>query len=214
MALSAIPGLGGPALELFNRLLAPPIRRRQEAWLDELAERLDKLEREHRLKLEDLSTNEEFISAVMQASTAAVRNHQEEKRKALRNAVLNTALGQSLDGSKRELFLSFVDLFTVWHLQILREIQKQDQSMMPEAKIETSVSRISELAQKLIPQLRQQPDLAEVVADDLCRRGMLFWNREGGGTYIARGTTQVTELGREFLRFISEPSQVSQTTSS
>ena len=93
--LSAIPTIGGPALELFNTIIAPPFERRRNEWLESLANRLDALEKEKRLKIEQLSGNEEFISVVMHATTVAIRNHKQEKIDALRNAVLNSALGQS-----------------------------------------------------------------------------------------------------------------------
>jgi hypothetical protein len=109
MALSAIPGVGGPALELFNQFLAPPIQRRREVWCNDLIERLAKLECEGRFNLKDLCNNEEFISTVLQASMVAIRYHQREKKEALRNAVLNAAVGQSLYDSMQELFLTFVE---------------------------------------------------------------------------------------------------------
>jgi hypothetical protein len=102
------------------------------------------------------------------------------------------------------MFLAFVDDFTVWHLRVLVEIDKRDQARKPEMRIETHVGGLTTLVQTLVPELRSQPVLAEVIADDLCRKGLLFWNREGGATYIQPGTTQMTELGREFLRFIAE----------
>src|SRR5437868_3543474 len=85
--LSAIPTLGGPALELFNALIGPPLVERRNRWLNDLADRIYALENENRLKLEDLATNEQFISTIMNATAAAVRNHQQEKIEALQNAV-------------------------------------------------------------------------------------------------------------------------------
>jgi hypothetical protein len=207
MVISAIPGVGGPLLELFNRLLAPPIQWRRDAWLNWIAERLERLERRGSLKIEDLCGHDKFVSTIMEASVIAVKNHQQEKIEALRNAVINVALDQSIDDSKRELFLAFIDDFTVWHLRVLRQIHERDKARRPEMKIETHVSGMSELAQVLLPELRKEPALAEVIADDLCRKGLLFSNREAGVTYLKPGTTQVSELGREFLRFIAEPAQ-------
>src|SRR6266849_8285705 len=102
--LSAIPTLGGPALELFNAVIAPPLEQRRNRWLNDLADRIYALENEKRLKLDDLGNNEEFISAIMNATTAAVRNHQNEKIAALRNAVLNRALGQCPNEVKSAMF--------------------------------------------------------------------------------------------------------------
>lgn len=206
-ALAGLPIVGGAAVELFNRLLAPPIQQRRDAWLDGLAERIEKLEQEERVKVEDLRDNDEFVSTVMQASQVAVRNHQQEKIDALRNAVLNTAIGQAPDDAKREMFLGLVDVFSVIHLRILQALADSSRASDRRPHIALSIGSIAELAVQLLPDLRPQAEFVEVIVEDLCRSGLLFWNRDGGATNIGQGATQVSELGSEFLRFISEPKE-------
>ena len=111
--IAGLPVVGGPALEVFNQLIAPPIQRRRDEWLKGVMERLSALEQDNCLKIDDLASNDVFVSTITQATTIALRNHRKEKLDALRNAVLNTAIGRSPDDSKRELFLNFVDVFTV-----------------------------------------------------------------------------------------------------
>lgn len=94
--LSAVPVIGGSTAELFQLLVQPPLERRRAAWMERVAEGLKELE-ENGLKLDDLKENEEFTSAVMQASQIAIRIHQQRKLEALRNAVLNVATGQAPD---------------------------------------------------------------------------------------------------------------------
>jgi hypothetical protein len=205
-AISAIPGFGGSALEVFNHLIAPPIQKRRDAWLNDLADRVVKLEQDDHLKLDDLATNDAFISTVMQASTIALRNHRKEKIDALRNAVLNTAIGRSPDDSKREMFLSLVDLFTVEHLRVLQMLRERDGSgEYIQARSKTTITGIAEMATKEIPDLRGQPALAEIFIDELCRRGLLHWTRDGVVSYRKRDEALVTDLGAEFLKFISDP---------
>jgi hypothetical protein len=205
VVLAAIPVVGGPALELFNSVIAPPVERRRNVWLNQLAERLHMLEQEKRLRIEDLTNNQEFISAVLQATTAAVRNHQPEKLEALRNAVLNSALGQSPEVEKLEIFLAFVDQFTALHLRVLQELFKYGPPEGKEGATKTRVNTIAEVAMERISGLRGQQALAESVVEDLCRKGLLFWSGDQMVNYIPRGRRQVTELGAEFLGFISEP---------
>ena len=210
--ISSIPVIGGPALELFNYLLAPPIQRRRDEWLNELEERLSKFEQEGRVNLEALRDNEEFISTVMQASAIAIRNHEQEKIEALRNAVVNTAVGQSPENSKRELFLNFVDSFTVPHLRVLKALFQGDQVVPRNVPVKTAITEITELAVRLVPAMGAQPELAEVIVEDVCRKGLLFWNRRPGtAIYVQSDATQVSPLGREFLRFLSEPSDLTES---
>lgn len=204
VAISAIPVVGGPALELFNALKAPPIQRRRDAWLDDLAERLSRLEQRGQLTLADLRDDEKFVSAVIQALTIAIKNHQQEKLEALHNAVINVALGTAPEDSKRELFLRLVDDFTILHLRALAVFRNHDTEHRGRSHIRTSVREIAGRLRELLPELREQEALAELVVDDLCRSGVLFWYRDGIGPPIA-GLNQVTALGDEFMKFISVP---------
>jgi len=92
--LSVIPLFGGPAVELFQYVLQPPLERRRERWMADVGERLKELERKG-LKLESLQGNEQFITAVMHATHIALRTHQAAKLQALQNAIVNSAAGQA-----------------------------------------------------------------------------------------------------------------------
>ena len=58
--LSAIPVIGGPAAELFQNVIQPPLEKRRIEWMQQVGEKLQELE-ENGLKMEDLKENEEFI---------------------------------------------------------------------------------------------------------------------------------------------------------
>ncbi|UUZ63272.1 hypothetical protein LP417_27235 [Polaromonas sp. P1-6] len=72
--LSAVPFVGGPAVELFQLLVQPPLERRRQQWMQQVGEKLLELEAKG-LSLEKLQGNEQFVSAAMQASAAAIRTH-------------------------------------------------------------------------------------------------------------------------------------------
>ena len=57
--------------------------------MEEIGQGLLQLEREHGINVEALGKDEAFIDTLMFASQSAMRNSQDEKRTALRNAVLN-----------------------------------------------------------------------------------------------------------------------------
>ncbi len=67
---------------------------------------LRELEENPDIRLEDLQSNEQFISTVMQVSQIVLRTHQAEKRTALRNAVLNAALPQAPEDALQQVFLT------------------------------------------------------------------------------------------------------------
>ena len=122
--MSAIPVVGGPAAELFQYIVQPPLEKRRARWMEEVGEKLKELEAKG-LDLESLKGNEQFVTAVMHASQAALRTHQTAKLDALRNAILNVAKGQAPDETAQHLFLGFVDSLTEQHLRIRNMFLRQ-----------------------------------------------------------------------------------------
>lgn len=197
--LSAIPVIGGPGAELFQLVVQPPLEKRRAVWMDQVAEGLRKLE-ETGLKIEYLRENEEFISAVMHASQIALRTHQEEKRRALRNAVLNVAGGKGPDQALQMMFLNFIDVFTEWHIRILKLFQ----APLPPPGLFTG--GLSHVLENAFPELRGQREFYDSIWRDLLQSSLI--NTDSlhimmtGDGLVQKRTTQ---HGDKFLAFIAEP---------
>jgi hypothetical protein len=196
--LSAIPVVGGPAVELFQYVVQPPLEKRREAWMAEVGEKLRDLEAKG-LRLEDLQNNEQFVSAVMYASQVALRTHQTGKLEALRNAIVNVAKGQAPEEAVQNLFFGFVDTFTELHLRILKAFQS------PSPPPSMSVGGLGNVLEFNIPEMRGHRELYDQFWKDLYSRGLV--NTDSlhitmSGTGLAEKRT--TGLGDGFLKFISE----------
>jgi hypothetical protein len=207
--ISAIPVVGGPAVELFNAIIVPPIRKRQKEWMEAVAEGIRSLEEKQRCVVDDLKTNDGFIDTVMQASQAAVRTANEEKREALRNAVLNAALPNSPDEAKRQTFVNFVDELSTWHLRILSLFSNPPKWFTDHGRTAPQWSITGSLSQLLTtayPELQNQREFYDIIGKHLFQRGLL--NTEGlhtmmsGQGALAKRTTGFAD---EFLKFISDP---------
>jgi hypothetical protein len=207
--IAAIPVVGGPAVELFNVVIAPPIRKRQQEWMELIAEGLRLLEEKQRCIVDDLKDNNAFIDTVMQASQAVVRTANEEKREALRNAVLNAALPNSPDEAKRQIFVNFVDELSSWHLRILSLFADPPKWFTDHGRIVPQWSIAGSLSQLLTmayPELQSQREFYDITGKDLFQRGLL--NTDGlhavmsGQGAVAKRTTGFAD---EFLNFISDP---------
>lgn len=207
----AVPIVGGPAVELFQMVIAPPVRKRQLEWMEAVSEGLHRLEEKQCCIIDELKNNDSFIDTVMQASQAAVRTANEEKREALRNAVLNAALPNAPNESKQQVFVSLVDQFTVWHLRILIlfadpngwfEINGKE---VPRWSIGGSLSQTLTTA---FPELETQREFYDVIGKDLHQRGLFstdgFHTMMSGEGAMAKRTTT---LGDEFLSFITAPNE-------
>jgi hypothetical protein len=114
-AAGLVPGVA----ELLERIIAPPLVRRQREWMDDIAAAVRRLESERAITPEQLRDNPAFIDAVLTATQAAIRTSQRGKLKALRNAVLNSALPTSPDETQQQIFLAMTDRFTALHLAVL-----------------------------------------------------------------------------------------------
>jgi hypothetical protein len=127
---------------------------------------------------------------------------------ALRNAVLNAALSGAPDESLQQMFLTWVDRFTVWHLRILKYFDN------PLAAIQASgnrwdrsgIAQMDEALTLAFPKLHGRKELYTQFYQDLHSCG-LTTTPSLGGVMSAQGAvaSRTTPLGKQFLRFIAEP---------
>ena len=173
-------------------IAAPLLAQRRDAWFEELrAQRSELSRRVNGLTIQALARNEQFVSATLQAVPVALRTNQQEKREALRNAVLNVAAGNAPGQDLQSIFLNLVDECTPTHLQVLRLFEHSD------AAVRT--------------RLAGQRGLTDQVVLDLNRRGLVTdprpyvaQNRPSGFALVTL-PWELTSLGGSFLRFISGP---------
>ena len=208
--LSAIPTVGGPAAELFSSIIIPPLSRRRDEWIESIAEGLEALEEKiDDFNIDSLAQNDMFITTVMHASQAAIRNHQKEKREALRNAVLSAALPNAPEEDMQLMFLGFVDTLTSWHLRILKFFDdpkdwgKRNNITYPDWQIVGSLSQILEYT---FPELKGQRDFYDQIFKDLFVRGFtstdsLHVQITSQGMFASR----TTNMGKQFIDFITYP---------
>lgn len=207
--LGSVPLIGNAAAELFNLIVAPPIEKRRDEWFGEVGERLQMLEDAGFATVESLQANDAFISTITKASQIAVTTHDKDKRAALRNAIVNSALGIEPDESLRQMFLRFVDELTPWHIRILELMQDARawfvrQNRQPPQYI--IAGSLSQLFTDAYPELRNQRDFLELIHAELNARklsnsGNLMTVMSGSGPFEKR----TTAFGDRFLAFIAEP---------
>lgn len=213
-ALSAVPVLGGPAAELFAAILAPPITRRRDEWLHALAEALSSLEdRVDGFNPGSLAQNDAFVSAALQSTRVALQTHQTEKLDALRNALLNIAVGRAPDEDQQAMFLSYIETLTAWHIRMLKFFEAPMQ-LAASRGARTDYAFGGALAQPLeesYPELRGRRDFYDQITRDLKARGFLNSSDDvlhvmmtGSGLAAKR----TTELADQFLAFIQEPREL------
>src|SRR5207247_3882656 len=77
---SGVPVIGGPVAELMD-LLRPSVDRRKDEWFEDIAHELNRVRRRVTdLENRDIYEDEAVVTTGINASTIAVRSHQDEKR--------------------------------------------------------------------------------------------------------------------------------------
>ena len=209
--VSAVPVLGGLAAELMDVVIRPQIEQRRTDWLNSLAERLARLEvRVDGFRVGDLVDHPAFTSAMLQAGAVALRNHNEEKLEALRNAVLNVAVSSTSGEDEHELFISLIDSFTDWHLRVLAFLADKEAIAEKRGRLPFPswyAGGVSAVLEHVYPELVGRRDLYDLVVSGLNRAGLVAidsFHTTGtrDGYMLAK---QSTDMGDRFLRFITEP---------
>jgi len=209
-ALGAVPLVGSLGIELVNQIVAPPLEKRRDAWMEEVGEAIHELQgKVTGLTPEKLAADESFVTVFSHASSMAIRNHQREKLDALRNAVLNAALHRGADETRQMMFLSWVDALTPMHLQLLallgdptRYLQEHNIGYQP-------TGTMGGITDMLTHVTGADRDIVSQAVKDLADRGLLPQMNLGvtmttGGFFQQRSTP----LGNQLLEFIAKPPEL------
>jgi hypothetical protein len=207
--LSMVPVFGGAAKEIFAAIVAPPIIKRREEWMEEIGRRLKELEEKIQgFSFEKLSENEVFVTTAMYATTIAIRNHQDEKIEALRNAVLNAALPSAPEEDLQLMFLSFVDAFTPWHLRILKFFDDPREWMRTRnITMAIMIGGPSSALEFAFPELKNKRSFYDQVVRDLASHGLVNEDTWLHATMSGSGMldSRTSDLGKNFINFVSKP---------
>jgi len=208
--LGSVPLVGTPLAALFETIFTPPIEKRKEKWLKELAKVITEIqERVDNLDPEALSRNEVFISMVMKASQVAIRSHQEEKISALRNALLNSVLSNSPNEDIQAIFLNLIDEFTPWHIRLL-SLVNDPAGWMKNNNVKNpswSMGGVSTVIEFCFPDLRGEKEFYRLLIRDLQSAALIVQGQILGVTMSGSGilASRTTDLGKQFLGYISKP---------
>ena len=198
---------GGAALMEF---VTSPIEVRRQHWMEMMACDLSKLaQKVEGFSAKTLVENEAFVTAMLHASQAAIRTHQQEKHEALRNAVLNVAAERGPDDELQHVFLSYVDRFTPSHLRVLTVMRTPRHIL--DGVPPTSPDAYGGLLEGAIPELAGRSELYVPIWGDLQAAGLIEVGEQVYGankpmwSNAKMVTAKTIALGDQFLDFITSP---------
>lgn len=199
---------GAAASELLLAIVTPPLEKRRNEWMAEVGSALRTLEERMGVVLESLETKDEFVDVAIAATQVALRTGNREKREALKNAILNSALPNPPEESLQRMFLALIDTLTVWHLKLL------DLFNDPPAYIKrhnlrfgnASAGAMSHLIEIAFPELKGRRELYDLIWEDLFSRALVttdgLHTMMTGSGIISKRTT---EIGKLFLGYVKNP---------
>jgi len=208
--LGAVPYAGSAAVELFMHIVTPPIEKRKITWMKDIGERLAKLESQGDINLSELKDNPEFIDTVIKTTQYALRTSEEEKIEYFRNALINTAIGESPEQSESQIFLNLIDSYTIWHIRILKLFDNpshwfETNRIEPPQNVMGGGLKI--LLETAFPKLKGRNDFCNLIWEDLKRAGL---HNSGSLSVMMTGSglmqNRTSDYGRRLLRFIEAKS--------
>lgn len=151
-----------------------------------------------------LVENEDFISAVTEATDFAMKTSRREKIEALLNGVLQVASGVRLDEVIRGAFFGCIARFSPTHIAVLRLLADPENTQMSELAGSMTTGSQKHLLQVALPGVDE--DALDWVLSDLFKEG--FTDAASFNTTTSsRGllTKRSSRIGDTFLRFIEKP---------
>lgn len=208
--LSSIPVAGGVLGEVFGVVVAPPYANRQKEWMQSVETRLVEVMQRKALTPEDLHKDESFVSVTLKATRIALQIHDKEQLEALRNAILNTASAIPIPDALRDMFLNHVEVFSGWHLRILKFAEDPQKCVVTEVAKRTNgaISLGGNLESMILvayPDLKDQKEFLTQVVKDLNNRGLSEITLATMMTESGLKASRISKLGKQFLDFISDP---------
>jgi hypothetical protein len=207
-AISSVPLVGGPAAELVNTVLAPPLLKRQQRWREEIAAAIRDLEARFGLLPDELSSNDAFVNAVLRASDVATRTSDSLKIDALRRALINSALPEAPSQALQQIFMNLVDSMTVWHLKILDVFHSPRERIRRNPgspRISRSSSSLERTLVEALPEMAGKREFYDHVWRDLYSWGLVTTDSLHS-MITAEGAleSRTSSLGKQLLAFISD----------
>lgn len=200
-ALSMIPVGGALITSVWDSIKSNCAQKRLDEWQNAIEERLSKVDE----SIENIGANENFASAMFRATELAIKTAENKKRIYLANAVINS-LTCPFEESIIMIFFDMIGKYSLWHIKILDYFQNPLKfEIAQKSKSTYMMGSPKTVLYDVYPELRDKDEyvnriVKELYADGLMNTGGLDVIMTGDGMVASR----VTDMGKEFIKFIAE----------
>lgn len=206
-SLSFIPVVGGAISEVFNLIISEPLSKRRDEWLIKIYNELKQLEEKvESFNIENLKDDDLFISILLKASQMVLKNHQEEKKEALCNAVINTAKTIAIEENEQMIFLNYINELTVWHIKILQYLNNPSKMFSEQGLSKENYYMGAPITPLLdyFTELSNREDFVKIIVKDLYNKNLI--TVDGLYTMMAEEgmfASRTSEFGKKFINYIT-----------
>lgn len=145
----------------------------------------------------DEKEKDRILTIVSKATFIAMQDLREEKRQYLYNAVINSVHDKS-DSNLQLMFVHYVEVLNSWHIQMLKAFDRPREQQLANLIDWRDLDSL-EAELPSIPKT-----VSRQILDALVTNGLVYQSR-GGNEYPGNESSHITELGKQFLRYISTP---------
>ena len=204
--LGAIPFVGSIASETFGLILAAPISKRRNMWMEAVVEKLSEIENEQSGFINTLKENDEFISFLLESSQIAFKTHQQEKLEILKNTIKNFFLDNTVEYDRKYSFLKVIDEISPTHLKILYFIAKYEDYIIENiTSYPQLIVKYNEIDE--IDNFYFRKCVVDLENQSLIRVSKDFADFYGGGGFATdegAPSIKVLDFGLQFIEFIKQ----------
>ena len=174
----------------------------------------DELERLH-IKADELAA--QFYATLSHVDWLVTMTNEPEKIEAFRNIMLNTALPNPPEAEMRELFLSMVAALTGRHIRLLNSLNHPKMYGIDAVNshdfhvLGGEMGGAFKVIREHVPGFERE-DILNRCINDLVSQGLVYYQEQGQDARLM-GNPRTTDLGLEFVAFITAPKALSEADS-
>lgn len=113
--LGLVPGIGGVAAEMLSLVVTDPAQRRRDAFLIDIAQRVEAVERAGLLNMDELAADERVSAIILTAVQVAQRSTGQEKLKGLKAATMLGVINVA-ERDRATIAIGIIDRLTDLHI--------------------------------------------------------------------------------------------------
>jgi hypothetical protein len=194
---------GGLLTNNINFLVKPSIEKRKEKWLNLIVDSInvlsDKID-----NINKMFQDETFVTFIINTTQSAMRTQQDEKIIMYKNVLINSYICKQIDLDKKMIFLNWLDNLTLTHMKVLSFMNKP--SEFCDNPNGSTMYTIAEIMRMSFSDFNDNRQIYENVVKDLYYKGLI--NTDNISTHMTSSgafATRTTDVGKEFITFVSNP---------